>query len=126
VQRYAAQVEEVARELLAALQRFIEWHGAAHTDNCPTDDTCICDGAAYNNAVNAAIQRATTLLGDPPACLDPCAVCGKSLEEHPRCPKCGYSKCDAGMWLDHGRCRCSGTLLASAGESTGEATDSKT
>lgn len=44
--------------------------------------------------------------------MDPCVICGKDLEKHRRCPVCGYSLCDAKLWMDHGRCK--GTIPGSA------------
>jgi hypothetical protein len=34
-----------------------------------------------------------------------CFACGKPYSDHPRCPECGYTECDAKYWGDHHLCK---------------------
>lgn len=40
-----------------ALQEFVEWHGGAHEEDCPGDDTCDCAGRASNAKANAVLRE---------------------------------------------------------------------
>ncbi len=53
-----ARLIAAAPELLDALEDFVTWHGGAHSEECPGDDTCDCVGGAVNAKVNAAIRKA--------------------------------------------------------------------
>ena len=33
-----------------------------------------------------------------------CEFCGKPYDDHPQCPQCGYTYCDAQYYLDHRLC----------------------
>lgn len=52
-------IDRAQAELLEALKQYIDWYGAAHEQGCPEDDTCDCKGKPINEAVNAAIAKAT-------------------------------------------------------------------
>jgi hypothetical protein len=43
-------------DALKALERYIEWFGAVHDDECPADDTCSCSWRWVNEGVNAAFR----------------------------------------------------------------------
>ena len=49
-------------EMLAAFEKYVEYHGACHEEDCPEDDTCNCAHKPINDAVNAAIRRAQEVL----------------------------------------------------------------
>lgn len=51
------EVIAAARLEHAALKQMVEWYGPAHSLDCPQDDTCYCEHAAFNDAVNRAINR---------------------------------------------------------------------
>lgn len=42
--------------LREALAEFVEWHGGAHSGECPEDDTCECIGKYVNDKANAALR----------------------------------------------------------------------
>lgn len=47
-----------SRKLMVdALEKYIEWFGGVHEDDCPADDTCDCSGKWINDGVNAAFQE---------------------------------------------------------------------
>lgn len=42
--------------MLLALREMAEWHGAAHDEDCPMDDTCECSQKSFNDRVNASLR----------------------------------------------------------------------
>ena len=42
---------------IEGLRQFVEWHGAAHTEDCPADDTCGCVCKPLNDAVNSILSE---------------------------------------------------------------------
>ncbi len=112
------QTEQVARELLAALRLAKNTVECASIDRKPGSATQGEELPWYKTA-KAAIQRATALLGDPPASA------GCTCRELPTPDRAGFCIRCGGSLV--GRCTTE-TILhgASAGESAGEAIDSKT
>lgn len=45
--------------LRGAVLPYVEWFGAAHSEDCPGDDTCDCLCRSMNDALNKAIREAT-------------------------------------------------------------------
>jgi hypothetical protein len=43
---------------LEGLKDYVIWHGGAHTEDCPGDDTCECAGKPLNDAVNSILREA--------------------------------------------------------------------
>lgn len=39
-----------------ALEKYVEWHGGVHDEECPEDDTCDCSWKWVNDGVNAAVR----------------------------------------------------------------------
>jgi hypothetical protein len=50
-------IQERERKLHEALEKYVEWHGAAHEVGCPQDDTCDCKGKSVNELVNCALKQ---------------------------------------------------------------------
>lgn len=43
---------------ISGLVDYVNFNGAAHTDECPADDTCDCIAKPMNDAVNSICQKA--------------------------------------------------------------------
>src|SRR4030095_9837395 len=46
-----------SEEQLEGLKQYVLWHGAAHSGDCPADDTCTCVGKPLNDAVNSILSE---------------------------------------------------------------------
>lgn len=55
---------DVARTVLAVLKTVAIWHGAAHEDDCPQDDTCRCRFKPFNDLINKTITEAEVKVGE--------------------------------------------------------------
>ena len=53
-----------AKKLVAVLKAMATFHGGAHCDECPEDDTCRCRFKPFNDLVNQTINHADDVLGE--------------------------------------------------------------
>jgi hypothetical protein len=49
---------EVTEDEIRGLIGYVTWHGGAHVEGCPADDTCDCSGKLLNDAVNSVCRKA--------------------------------------------------------------------
>lgn len=47
---------EQFQQYAAALERYVEWHGAIHDEECPADDTCDCSSKWVNDGINRLVS----------------------------------------------------------------------
>ncbi len=52
-----------ARALLGALKAAATFHGTAHQEDCPCDDTCDCRFKPFNDLINRTINQADEAIG---------------------------------------------------------------
>ncbi len=49
-------LEKESADLYSALMEYVDWFGAAHTNECPQDDTCDCICKPMNEKITTALQ----------------------------------------------------------------------
>lgn len=73
----------LTKQQLEDLHDYAEWHGGAHAEDCPGDDTCDCIGRPLNDAINRIC-----LVGFDAFAAAPALARSPETETH-RCSGCG-------------------------------------